>query len=199
MVIGAVVSIGTGMGMPLLSIVMGDMSQAFVYIQMYISNHDDPRLPDGYTTHNFEHDVNGRIMMSVYMGIGLFITATIQVMCFLVASENIMHRLRSEFFRSILRQDISWFDKNNTGTLSPKLFDNLERIKEGTGDKVALAVQFTAQFFGGLIIAFTYDWRLTLIMMSLSPLMVITGAFLAKVSFIKFSLITGYIVVFFCS
>lgn len=53
-------------------------------------------------------------------------------------------------------------------------------MREGTGDKVALAIQFSAQFFGGFVVAFTYDYHLTLIMMSLSPLLMFCGAFLAK-------------------
>lgn len=72
------------------------------------------------------------------------------------------------------------YDKNQTGALSSKLFDDLERVREGTGDKVALAVQYTAQFFGGFIVAFSYDWKLTLIMMSLSPFLALCGAFLAR-------------------
>ena len=63
-----------------------------------------------------------------------------------------MYRMRKAFFKAVLRQDISWYDANHSGTLTSKLFDNLERIKEGTGDKVALAIQFTAQFFGGFVI-----------------------------------------------
>jgi ABC-type multidrug transport system fused ATPase/permease subunit len=42
-------------------------------------------------------------------------------------------------------------------------------MKEGIGDKVALLIQYVSQFFAGFIIAFSYDWKLTLIMMSLSP------------------------------
>uniref|UniRef100_F1L779 Multidrug resistance protein 1 n=1 Tax=Ascaris suum TaxID=6253 RepID=F1L779_ASCSU len=101
-------------------------------------------------------------------------------MCYLTACENMNHRMRKEFFKAIIRQDIGWFDKNQSGTLTAKLFDNLERVKEGTGDKVALLIQFVSQFFAGFIVAFAYDWRLTLIMMSLSPFMVICGAFIAK-------------------
>lgn len=63
-------------------------------------------------------------------------------------------------------------------------FSDFERIKEGIGDKVALAIQYTSQFFGGFIIAFFYDWRLTLIMMSLMPLIACAGAFVGRVSFI---------------
>jgi ATP-binding cassette subfamily B (MDR/TAP) protein 1 len=57
----------------------------------------------------------------------------------------------------------------------------LERIKEGVGDKVALLIQYVSQFLAGFIIAFTYNWKLTLIMLSLSPLLVIMGTFITKV------------------
>jgi ABC-type multidrug transport system fused ATPase/permease subunit len=187
MIIGALVAIVTGMGMPFLSIIMGNMSQSFInmttLIEIKKNNSEsvtwDPTILE-YTTDRFSHDVIDKVMWSVYMGFGLLLSALVQVTCFLVASENMMHRMRKAFFKSVLRQNIAWYDMNNSGTLATKLFDNLERIKEGTGDKVALAVQFTAQFFGGFVIAFTYDWKLTLIMMSLSPLMILTGVFLAK-------------------
>jgi ABC-type multidrug transport system fused ATPase/permease subunit len=91
-----------------------------------------------------------------------------------------MTKIRRAFFKSIMRQNINWCDDNQVGELTTKLFDDLERIKEGTGDKVSLAIQYTSQFLGGFIVAFTYDWRLTLIMMSLSPLLIICGAFVTN-------------------
>ena len=210
MIIGSLVAIVTGMGMPFLSIIMGNMSQSFIDMttlmelesdsfpifvilyQIFNFNADNNSNTQSYvnltnfnySTEQFSDEVIDKIMWSVYMGAGLFLSALIQVTCFLVASENMMHRMRKAFFKAVLRQNIAWYDMNNSGTLATKLFDNLERIKEGTGDKVALAVQFTAQFFGGFVIAFTYDWKLTLIMMSLSPLMILTGVFLAKVGLI---------------
>ncbi|PIO59293.1 ABC transporter, ATP-binding protein, partial [Teladorsagia circumcincta] len=119
-------------------------------------------------------------VVAIGTGIGLPMMSIIMAMCFLTVCENLVNQLRRQFFKSILRQDITWFDKNNSGTLATKLFDNLERVKEGTGDKLGLMIQFVAQFFGGFIVAFTYDWKLTLIMMSLAPFMIICGAFIAK-------------------
>jgi len=186
--IGSLVAIFTGMGMPLLSIIMGGMGQAFVDATtlrddpVYLVNTSIGQVPfnQTYSWDKFSDDMQDQILYSVYLGAGLFVSAFIQVTCFLIASENLMHRMRKEFFKAILRQDIAWYDANHSGTLTSKLFDNLERIKEGTGDKVALAVQFLAQFFGGFIVAFIYDWKLTLIMLSLSPFMVICGVFIAK-------------------
>uniref|UniRef100_A0AC34RQC6 ABC transmembrane type-1 domain-containing protein n=1 Tax=Panagrolaimus sp. JU765 TaxID=591449 RepID=A0AC34RQC6_9BILA len=100
--------------------------------------------------------------------------------CFLVAGEQLIYKIRLAFFRGILHQDITWFDKNNTGTLATKLFDNLERVKEGTGDKVGLLIQFIGQFFTGYIIGFTYDWKMTLILIGFAPFIIISGLFMAK-------------------
>ncbi|GMT26053.1 hypothetical protein PFISCL1PPCAC_17350, partial [Pristionchus fissidentatus] len=72
-------------------------------------------------------------------------------------------------------QDISWFDMNTGGALATKLFDNLERVREGTGDKMGLAVQCMSQFVVGFVIAFTHDWRLTLIMLAIVPIQVACG------------------------
>ncbi|VDL62378.1 unnamed protein product [Nippostrongylus brasiliensis] len=115
------------------------------------------------TVKKFEHDMIQNCLKYVYLGCGIFLAALIQATCFLTVCENLVNRLRREFFKAILRQDITWFDKNHSGTLATKLFE-----------------LFVAQFFGGFIVAFTYDWKLTLIMMSLAPFMIICGAFIAK-------------------
>ncbi|KAK5970204.1 Multidrug resistance protein pgp-1 [Trichostrongylus colubriformis] len=169
LLIGSIVAMGTGIGLPMMSIIMGNISQNFMNI-----------TGNTTTIQQFEHDVIQNCLKYVYLGCGVFTAATIQAMCFLTVCENLVNQLRRQFFKSILRQDITWFDKNNSGTLATKLFDNLERVKEGTGDKLGLMIQFVAQFFGGFIVAFTYDWKLTLIMMSLAPFMIICGAFIAK-------------------
>lgn len=133
-----------------------------------------------YTLEGFQESAMHRVYQSIIIGVILFFSASIQVQCFLVVCENMIGRIRKAFFKAVMRQNIGWYDENQTGALASKLFDDLERIREGTGDKVALAIQFTSQFFGGFVVAFTHDWRLTLIMMSLSPLLIICGAFIAQ-------------------
>ncbi|WKY07556.1 hypothetical protein Q1695_007208 [Nippostrongylus brasiliensis] len=167
--LGGCVAMATGIGLPMMSIIMGNVSQNFMDI-----------TGNATTVKKFEHDMIQNCLKYVYLGCGIFLAALIQATCFLTVCENLVNRLRREFFKAILRQDITWFDKNHSGTLATKLFDNLERVKEGTGDKLGLMIQFVAQFFGGFIVAFTYDWKLTLIMMSLAPFMIICGAFIAK-------------------
>uniref|UniRef100_A0A1I7V2Y6 p-glycoprotein n=1 Tax=Caenorhabditis tropicalis TaxID=1561998 RepID=A0A1I7V2Y6_9PELO len=179
LIVGILVSCATGLGLPLMSIIMGNVSQNFVEIGTILMNSTDPVVIKK-AKDQFSHDVIQNCLQYVYLGAGIFAAGFIQASCFLVICENLSNRFRREFFYSVMRHEIAWYDKNTSGTLSNKLFDNLERVREGTGDKVGLAFQMMAQFIGGFAVAFTYDWLLTLIMMSLSPFMMICGLFLAK-------------------
>uniref|UniRef100_A0A0N5C259 ABC-type xenobiotic transporter n=1 Tax=Strongyloides papillosus TaxID=174720 RepID=A0A0N5C259_STREA len=189
--IGICVAIVTGCSFPLMSIIIGDISSSFINamaleelkIPTDLNNCHDFTIPSMNVTYSWCHfrdDIMEKCYDYVYLGFGMLIAAFIQVMCFQISCENINHVLRKKFLYATMRQNIAWYDKNSSGSLNTKMFDNLERVKEGTGDKLGLLVQFVAQFFGGYITAFTYDWKLTLIMMSLSPFMVICGFFLAK-------------------
>jgi ABC-type multidrug transport system fused ATPase/permease subunit len=57
----------------------------------------------------------------------------------------------------------------------------LDRIKEGIGDKLGLIVQFFARFVGGFAIAFAYNWQMTLVMLSLTPIFAGCGVWMEKV------------------
>ncbi|GMS86081.1 hypothetical protein PENTCL1PPCAC_8256, partial [Pristionchus entomophagus] len=164
----------------MLAIVMGSVTQNFIdaTVQLLKATTQAERHA-AYDT--FSSAVIQSCIDYAIVGACIFVAASIQVSCYLTACERMTDRLRRAFVKALLRQDIAWFDKSRSGTLAFKLFDNLERVREGTGDKVALLIQYTAQFLGGFIVAFSYDWRLTLIMMSLSPIMIFCGGFIAKV------------------
>ncbi|VDL73433.1 unnamed protein product, partial [Nippostrongylus brasiliensis] len=94
------------------------------------------------TVKKFEHDMIQNCLKYVYLGCGIFLAALIQATCFLTVCENLVNRLRREFFKAILRQDITWFDKNHSGTLATKLFEYDQALMEGrsTGIKKSLYI-----------------------------------------------------------
>ena len=59
---------------------------------------------------------------------------------------------------------------------------DINKLKDGMSDKVAMAVQWMVAFLSGFIIAFCYEWRLSLVIMSTSPLLAISGFLFSKVS-----------------
>ncbi len=54
-----------------------------------------------------------------------------QTLCFSVSSENLITRVRSLVFRSMLRQEIGWFDdeRHSTGTLTSLLDDDSRQLQ----------------------------------------------------------------------
>ena len=59
---------------------------------------------------------------------------------------------------------------------------DVEKIHDGIGDKVALFVQWISTFFGGFVIGFFKDWRLTLVLVGFTPFLVICGSIFSVVN-----------------
>lgn len=60
-------------------------------------------------------------------------------------------------------------------------FSDVSKISEGIGDKVGMFFQAVATFFAGFIVGFIRGWKLTLVIMAISPIMGLSAAVWAKV------------------
>ncbi|TKR81874.1 hypothetical protein L596_015676 [Steinernema carpocapsae] len=107
------------------------------------------------------------------LGIIVLCISVLQAVCWHLACERQIRRIRNAFLRGVLRQNIAWYDENRSGTLTTQLTDNIDRMKEGMGDKIGVLFQGIGQFCAGFAIAFTYSWKMTLVMMSLIPIIVV--------------------------
>ena len=61
------------------------------------------------------------------------------------------------------------------------LFSDVDKIRDGIGDKLALLVQWIATFFAGFAVAFISDWRLTLFMLGITPVIAVVAGVFSKV------------------
>ncbi|KHJ81489.1 hypothetical protein OESDEN_18825, partial [Oesophagostomum dentatum] len=76
--VGIAVSLVTGAGLPLMSILQGKVTQAFVNEQMYRTN-TTPGPDFHYNDTNFDHDIMNAVYGYTGMAIGIFIAANVQV------------------------------------------------------------------------------------------------------------------------
>ena len=68
---------------------------------------------------------------------------------------------------------MSYFDVlNGKGKFTHMLSDDLLKIKEGIGDKVADFLSLLARMIGCLIFALVKGWKLTLVILAISPLVI---------------------------
>uniref|UniRef100_A0A663MR19 ATP-binding cassette sub-family B member 5 n=1 Tax=Athene cunicularia TaxID=194338 RepID=A0A663MR19_ATHCN len=175
MVVGLVSAAANGTGLPLMIIVFGEMTNSFVLsgLKSNMSEGINSALFGSYgllfSYHRFAY---------YYVGIGcaVLILSTIQVWTFLIAATRQTSRIRQKFFFAVLHQEMAWFDTTQIGMLNTRLTDDINTIHEGIGDKICIFVQFFATFLAGIIIGFIYGWKLTLVILSVSPLLAASAA-----------------------
>ncbi|KAI3902269.1 hypothetical protein MKW92_005841 [Papaver armeniacum] len=162
MVIGVIAAFANGATMPIMSIIIGNLVNSF-----------------GNTagTTDVVKQVSKVVLEFVYLAVGAGIASFFQVACWTVTGERQAARIRSLYFKSLLKQEIGFFDKEtNTGEVVGRMSGDTVLIQNAMGEKVGNFIQLIGTFLGGFIIAFVKGWLLTLVMLSSIPLLVISGA-----------------------
>ncbi|VDM80785.1 unnamed protein product, partial [Strongylus vulgaris] len=149
--IGLICAILSGVSQPVLALVSGRITNVLLVYPP--------------TSKEFRNKAYENVYIFLGIGVFIFITNFIQFMCFHSCCTRIIAKMRHEYVRAILRQNAGWFDRNHSGMLATKLNDNMERIREGIGDKLGLLLRGCAMFIAAVIIAFIYEWRLAFMML----------------------------------
>ncbi|XP_059629378.1 ABC transporter B family member 11-like isoform X2 [Cornus florida] len=99
-----------------------------------------------------------------------------KVACWMITGERQAARIRNFYLKTILRQEIAFFDKEtNTGEVVGRMSGDTVLIQDAMGEKVGKFLQLVSTFLGGFVIAFIKGWLLTFVMLSPIPLLLIAG------------------------
>ncbi|XP_057732510.1 ABC transporter B family member 11-like [Arachis stenosperma] len=165
MVAGTIGAIGNGMGLPLMTLLFGQMINSFG------ANQQNSNVVD---------EVSKVALKFVYLAIGSGVSAFLQVSCWMVTGERQAARIRGLYLKTILRQDVAFFDREtNTGEVVGRMSGDTVLIQDAMGEKVGKFIQLVATFIGGYVVAFIKGWLLTVVMLSTLPLLVVAGAAMA--------------------
>lgn len=165
---GTVMSMANGVVLPLMCIVFGDMTDSFI-------------TAGNSTNSTLEEEMTGHAIYFSIMGAGVLVAAYLQVALWALAAGRQVKRIRILFFHQIMRQDIGWFDVNETGELNTRLTDDVYKIQEGIGDKVGMLLQGFTSFVVSFIIGLSKGWKLTLVILAVSPVLGISAALFSMV------------------
>ncbi|KAI9271642.1 P-loop containing nucleoside triphosphate hydrolase protein [Phascolomyces articulosus] len=94
------------------------------------------------------------ILIFVYIGTGIIVGGYCTHALWVLSGENQVKRIRQLYVHSILRQDMTRFDKAEEGSLTTRLATDTQMIQDGISEKLGLMVQLIAQVIAGFIIAF---------------------------------------------
>ncbi|KER29540.1 hypothetical protein T265_13344, partial [Opisthorchis viverrini] len=159
LVIGLLLAVGVGISGP---------SNILVFRQLVnVFSQPDPNRPFS------AKDVNPNIIWFAILGTIVLAAAFTQTAVIEIAAKRQLRRIRLLYFRAILRQDVSWFDAQSTGALISMLSQNTEQIETGIGPKLSEFTQNISGFVAGIVIAFSINWKQTLVACALLPLVVV--------------------------
>ncbi|KAK3404265.1 hypothetical protein EUGRSUZ_K00570 [Eucalyptus grandis] len=167
MLVGTMGAVGNGLGMPLMTVLLGQLIDSF-----------------GTNQHNKNvvHLVSKISLKFIYLAVFTGAAAFLQVTFWMVTGERQAARIRGLYLRTILRQDVAFFDKETTtGEVVGRMSGDTVLIQDAMGEKVGKFIQLVSTFIGGFIIAFTKGWLLTLVMISSIPALVVSGALMSLI------------------
>ncbi|XP_030843068.1 ATP-dependent translocase ABCB1 isoform X1 [Strongylocentrotus purpuratus] len=199
LVLGAVAALANGSAWPILYLFLGLMLDDFIMFNtanVTLTDFDNATMhttrtllqfPSGanedvlIVSDTFEQGVQESCIRFALVGLSVMISSYIQTASFGLTGERQTNRLRKAFFHAILHQEISWFDFHQTGEITSKLSDDVEKVKSGYGENVGIFLQFLGQIIAGFILAFSVSWELTIVIMAVLPVLVLSSGFMAHV------------------
>ena len=137
----------------------------------------------------FQNNIDKMSKKFIYIGIGMFFANFLANFCWTYAGLRMVFHLKENYFSIILKQEQGWFDENNAYEFATKVQAHIEQVDLGVGDKLGTILQCIAQLITGLIIAFITSWKLTLVMLTVSPCII--GAVCYLITALKNSIILG--------
>ena len=185
MIFATIGSLGAGVAMPIIAYVCGDMFSSTNMDESEIKNMSEEeqiKLRD----ESFDK-MQTLVYRFLWIGAIMFVCHFLNTSCWTFAGLKQTFAMKTNYFTVILKQEQGWFDAHNAFEFATKVQAQLEQVELGIGEKVGGILMALSQLISGLIIAFTTSWKLTLVMLCVSPLI------LASVCYLVHALRTGII------
>ncbi|NWS93849.1 ABCBB protein, partial [Mionectes macconnelli] len=197
MVVGSFCAIVHGVAQPAVLLVFGAMADTFIEYDIEMQELKDPNKTcvnntivwiNG-TIHQNEKNVTiscGLLdieqemtrFAGYYAGFGcaVLVLGYLQICFWVMSAARQIQKIRKAYFRKIMQMDIGWFDCTSVGELNTRISDDVNKINEAIADQVAIFIQRITTFVCGFLLGFVSGWKLTLVIIAVSPLLGIGAA-----------------------
>ena len=93
---------------------------------------------------------------------------------------TVVKELRSELFQRLMRLPVSYYDKNNSGNLVTRLIYHAEQVSLAATKGLTVLVQDTVIVIGSICVMFYLSWKLTFIVLFVSPIIAVLISYVSK-------------------
>lgn len=87
------------------------------------------------------------------------------------ATERMSKRLRDASFKSLIRQEVAYFDSRSVSAITSQLSDDAAMIHSFSGEPIRSWIMALASVLIGLVVYFVYMWPLTCVALGVLPFM----------------------------
>uniref|UniRef100_A0A8C0VXG4 Bile salt export pump n=1 Tax=Cyanistes caeruleus TaxID=156563 RepID=A0A8C0VXG4_CYACU len=197
MVAGSLCAVVHGVAQPAVLLVFGAMADTFIEYDIEMQELKDPNKTCVNNTIAwingtiYQNEKNATIRCGLldiehemtkfagyYAGIGcaILVLGYLQICFWVMSAARQIQKIRKAYFRKIMRMDIGWFDCTSVGELNTRISDDVNKINEAIADQVAVFIQRITTFVCGFLLGFVSGWKLTLVIIAVSPLLGIGAA-----------------------
>ncbi|ESQ35784.1 hypothetical protein EUTSA_v10009914mg [Eutrema salsugineum] len=116
----------------------------------------------------------------VYLSVVILFSSWLEVACWMHTGERQAAKMRKAYLRSMLSQDISLFDtESSTGEVISAITSDILVVQDALSEKVGNFLHCMSRFIAGFVIGFTSVWQISLVTLSIVPLIALAGGIYA--------------------
>lgn len=170
LIIGTIAAIGSGVPLPLIGILFGQLIDGFNSAGCGTGGQ-----PTNTTA--FLSSVNDKVSKIAIIAAVNFLLIWTYTTCWSNLGERIVRKMRKRYLRSVLRQDMTFFDTLKPGEVGTRLSADLLTIQNGTSEKMGILISSVSYFATSYIVAFVKLPKLAGQLVSLLPAFAIVSVF----------------------
>ncbi|KAL1914798.1 uncharacterized protein VTP21DRAFT_7890 [Calcarisporiella thermophila] len=159
MIVGLIASGVVGAATPLMTIMFSGLVDTFTNFMKGV-----------ITPSKVAEDINANVLYILYIAIATFVCGYLYMATWIYTGERQTRIMREKYLAAILRQNIGYFDKIGAGEVTSRITNDTHQIQDGISEKIPIAFKDVCAFIAAFVIAFTANWKLTLVCLCILPL-----------------------------
>ncbi|KAK8041047.1 ABC multidrug transporter [Apiospora phragmitis] len=112
----------------------------------------------------------------IYLAVAIFVLIYISTVGFYYVGERVARALRNAYLKSIIRQNMAFFDTHEPGEVAKRIMSDMTHVQEGITSKLAIALTAMATFSSAFLIAMVVHWKIALVVSPIYVLMALFGS-----------------------